>query len=667
MPNLLGVRFQTWKPLARESATDATIIGFFVIATIAWSAIGGKDLNWDQFNYHFYIAYNFLGGRLDHDFMAANVQSYLNPLPYVPFYWMVVNDWPSLLIGSLLAGAHSLNIVFAYLICRLALGCFSVARTTALAGATLAFLSPVFLFEVGTSFADITTSSLVLFGIWLALRSDREPGWCDRALLAGIFIGSAIGLKLSNVIFAPACAILLMFLPVSMQRRLLSLAYLAVGGLIGVILTHGYWGWQLWQEFGNPFFPMFNGVFNSPDYPAINHQHGRYLVESPLEAILLPFRMMQLRSWIHVESVAPDLRFAALTLISLLGIAVLLKQRFSKAAITLNAAGKIVPLFAFFLSAYVLWIWTSGNGRYGIALSILCGPLVAITTSLLFRGARMKYAVGILATICALQLFHLQNERLRWDTGPWTRTWYEVSIPERLTRERNLFVSLGSSSNSYIAPFISPDSAFTNPVGQVSIDLGGPGGERLQRLLAAYPNHVRLISLAPSFTVVHQGSVTASWQSSANSMLSRIGFAVDPADCLYISSAGSPGDAGMDISDPSIRRRQLITCGLIVQPRDTQDRVKRVQVRKVFDRVVKWCPRLFKPAYTVVEQTPNGWFSTYVDSDSTLRVEQGVLFLTQPHTSVDMPLGKLDDWLKGPPSHGCEAIPTRLWRVHNFS
>src|SRR5262245_29774977 len=66
------------------------------VACVAWSWRAGRDLNWDQLNYHFYAAYLYLDDRVSQDFMGASFQGYLNPLAYVPFYLMVRANWHSL-------------------------------------------------------------------------------------------------------------------------------------------------------------------------------------------------------------------------------------------------------------------------------------------------------------------------------------------------------------------------------------------------------------------------------------------------------------------------------------------------------------------------------------------------------------------------------------------
>jgi hypothetical protein len=34
-----------------------------------------------------------------------------------------------------------------------------------------------------------------------------------------------------------------------------------LASLAGFVLTYGWWGWTLWQAYGNPFHPFFDGLF----------------------------------------------------------------------------------------------------------------------------------------------------------------------------------------------------------------------------------------------------------------------------------------------------------------------------------------------------------------------------------------------------------------------
>src|SRR5262245_3054197 len=153
----------------------AAVMAACTLACLAWSWLAGRDLNWDQLNYHVYAAYQYVDDRLDRDFMAASVQGYLNPLAYLPFYWMIRAQWHSLLIGSALAALHSACLWLVYGISLLLIPPGARYRAALIAvGVAFAFLTPVYLIEVGTSFIDVTTAIPAIGGVWLLmLRQQR--------------------------------------------------------------------------------------------------------------------------------------------------------------------------------------------------------------------------------------------------------------------------------------------------------------------------------------------------------------------------------------------------------------------------------------------------------------------------------------------------------------
>ena len=76
----------------------------------------GKDVNWDLLNYHFYIAHAWWTDRLHQEFMAASLNSYLPAIGYLPFYWMVKAEWPSLVIGLVLSSIHAVNLILVWVL-----------------------------------------------------------------------------------------------------------------------------------------------------------------------------------------------------------------------------------------------------------------------------------------------------------------------------------------------------------------------------------------------------------------------------------------------------------------------------------------------------------------------------------------------------------------------
>lgn len=640
--------------------SDLWICLALVAGTLVWAGFAGKDLNWDQLNYHFYVGSSAFNDRLGHDFMAANGQSYLNPLAYIPFAWMVSQQWHSLLVASILAAFHALNVIFVYLITRTVLAEHpgpSNSNIVAGLGAALAWLSPMFLTLAGTTFADITTSVFVLAALLLSLHADVERRWWSNWLLfGGLMHGVACGLKLSNLVFSPAFALLLIWLHPSPARSIRALLLFGLGGALGLIASHGYWSWVLWNAFGDLGSAALSVLLGAPGIPptTVSLPH-RFLPETPLDVLLLPFRMMQLRGWIYVETVSPDLRFAAVMLLCMAGPVVwFIKRRRNAQTTTCARPLKSQAFGLFFAATFVLWVCTSANGRYGIVVSILCGAVLATLAQVLLR--RPALVIGTLAVLIGLQAFHLQNADSRFGAGQWTPSWYEVTMSERLRREPFLYVSLGVNSNSYIAPFLARESAFTAPVGQISFELEGPVGERFRALFDRYEGRVRLIG-GFAGSAPDEQSIAGSL-GSVDHLVARFGFAVDASDCEMITTSKSRAK-GANSENKDVTR--FTTCAL--RPRPYARTAERDRVRKAADKITAWCPKLFGTYYSVVEEAPAGWYARYAPTDATLHVKDERIFLTQPRALVEVDLGTLDYW-EGTQRPDCAAIPERLRNVY---
>ncbi len=649
MSSLLGYQRQ------KRLAAGAAIVAVCAL-TVGWSLIAGKDLNWDQFNYHFYSAYSFLTGRLSRDFMAANLQSYLNPLPYLPFYGMVQHGWHSVAITSVLASVHAFNIILAYLIAKeISVKIDSVCW--ALAGAVLAFLSPVFLLEAGTTFADISTAVLVLLAVLLVLKQEPNTSWWRHyAFLAGLAGGAAAGLKLTNAVYAPALVAMLFFMPFSVRERARAVALLALGGIAGAVATHGYWSYLLWHEFKNPFFPLFNALFASPDYPLINHKHERFLPHGLWGVLRFPFDAMSTRERVYVESASPDLRFAALYLLALIASGAAVLRRLGK-SVPGTESPQFVAFSVFCLSAFVLWMWTSGNGRYGLAVSILIGPMAVLWASRTF--GKRKHALVFLAVLISLQAMHLQQGRYRWLTGHWTENWYDEMVPDKLKQEPYLYISIGRQSHSFVAPFLSQQSAFMNPVGQMSVDIEGPGGDRVAALLKNYDGKARVLSRILSEEMTHDGPSDL-WIAKIDAYLTRFDMVVDSGQCLTINvdgqldALGGDATAGRETFDRPPYR--LVTCALkTVSPDDTLASERR-RMETVVGKIIAWCPKMFKPSYYVVERRVNGWDAVFEDSDARVSIRGSAIFVRQKESYSVTPIGSVSDWESGVHMQGCMTL-----------
>jgi hypothetical protein len=644
----------TW--FSKQLSIDILVCLGTILTSLTWTLSNGKDMNWDQLNYHFYSPFSFLEQRFSTDFIAANGQTFLNPLAYVPFYWMVTAEWHSTAIASVLAIFHALNLVVIYFILKQLLP-HQAKNATAfhIAGTVLALLSPIYLIEVGTTFADVTTSLLLATAVLLALRaSPTANSGLLPFLFCGLLAGAAGGLKLSNLVFAPAIVLFVLLLQNTVKRSLLHGVFTGLGMAIGFVLVASPWGWTLWKETGNPFFPLFGGLFPSVElFPRELGGLSRFTPESFLGALLLPFRMTHLRSWIHVETVAPDLRFAMATLLLCIVIAVYATRRYALRSTSVDSNFRTVfSFYSLVISSYILWLATSANGRYGLFVSLLIAPLIVVFLARLAN--HNKTAVYSLALLAVVQLLHISNADLRWGGAPWTKTWYDAAVPEKLRSEPYLHIIIGRNSNSFVMPFFDPRSAFTNPIGQNSVELEGYSGAKLRHLFDKYKNRVRVIAVAPRTD--DDEPMFDTWANEADAMIGRLGFAIDRRDCEIVSTTAPSVYWQSSWEDMDKFRQRFRSCLLREHPYEFS--AERARVKKLLSNAHKWCPKLFKAVNPTVERTSSGWLTASVATDAIFVIQGEQIIGVFPRAFGQLNLGTLTEWEQGK-MPDCDALPDK--------
>ena len=534
----------------------------------AWTVAAGKDLNWDLLNYHYYAPFQLLEGRLQQDYFAASAQSYLNPIGYLPFYLMVSSGWHSVVVSAALAVAHGLSISLLYAIAwrvfahlprrdRIVLSCLAAALGAA---------SAVFWATVGTSFLDPLLVPFVLAGLLLLLHR-KQP------FVAGLLFGLAAALKYSNAIFALAA------LPLAFLSGRRAVAAYVAGGALAVALFAGPWLALMMREFGNPL------------YPGLGAGAGRFAPQDLVAALLFPFRMVVLERSLYSEMFAPDLRLAALALF----------------AIALPAFRRSVAdwrLLGFFALAYVLWLATSANGRYGMVLLMLAGVCLAYLAERLLPLRIARVGLGVLL---ALQLVtSIVAAPPRWFIAePWSKPWFPYDVPPRALREPALYLTLETLPMAVVAPFVHPDSSFVNVRGQRTL---APDSPRLAALAERHRGRVRILGR----TLEHVDPGTLSW----------IGYRLDSTDCFTIAWRRDDGDAlsraanWVSRTPPSSEPLSVTSCALRPVPRDPARTQRERQASALFDRLEKACPRLFRGQTAVTEPFGSGWARHYVDLDA---------------------------------------------------
>jgi hypothetical protein len=595
------------------------VFGLPAVLCAAWAVHAGKDVNWDQLNYHYYLPYELLAGRLGQDFFAASAQSYLNPVGYLPFYLMVASGWHSVLVSCVLAAAHSSSIGLLYLISRELFAHLPERDRSIFSclAAALGAASGVYWMTVGASFLDPLLVPPMLAGTLLLLRE-------RNCALAGALFGLAAALKYSNAVFALAA--LPLALTISWRA---SLAYIAAGAA-AVALLAGPWLVALQREFGNPVFPLMNAWFRSPDALPINLIGERFGVGGPLGLLAFPFRMTTLDSGVYSENFAPDLRFAALFL-ALASLAIFAARRRLPVVGVLQRADW--RLLVFFFAALALWLATSTNARYGLVVLLIAGVCLArlVERCLPARAARI-----VLGSLLVVQLgITLIASPPRWFLAEsWSRHWFPYAVPGRAVREPALYLTVEILPMAVIAPFVHPASGFVNVRGQHTLPADSP---KLLALLGRHRGHVRVLGrdLQPQIDDVR---------------LRRLGYRVDPGDCFAIPWRPDDDDAlsraaNWVAGEPKpAEPLSLTSCALLESPRDPVDLARERRASAVFDRVEKACPRLFRGQTAVTEPFGSGWSRLYTGLDARLELSGDQLSLNRYRADVQIGLGKLSDW-----------------------
>ncbi len=567
----------------------------------------GKAMTWDDMEYHVYAGFSALHDRFRQDYFAAGPQGYFNPYAYVPFYLLLRSGLPPLAIASILALVQSAILWLTYeLALRVVPQDTPNARVTiAILAVIFAFANPVLINEFGSSYSDVTTAELAMVG-WLLLVDVVWTPSTLRVIGAALMLGVATGLKPTNAVHAVSAAILLLFVPGGWIRRI------RYGALFGLTLAAGFvlinlpWSIHLERHFGNPVFPLLNGLFRSPDYSTGSMLDHRFIPATLGAALLRPFTMVLPIPWIHFEMPAPDLRYALLLVLSLLLLSRWLWRWLSGArgpeSRTLDSAERALGALGLaFMVDWALWLPVSGNSRYFMPMACVAAVLCM---ALIFRLLSDQPALrnGVLVAVFAVQFFQLYagteyRQYLPWHDGPW----FTVSVPPRLKSETDLYFLIGGQTNSFIIPSLAHSSGFVNLSGQYELGPRGANGRHVEALIRRYAPRLRAVWSDPSDTIATQAR--PSFFDPANDALEPFGLKADTKHCSIIVArgvdvifmVGYPVRDGALTSKGRRETKYLMTCRVIRNPASMYPLPGQRTADAAFDHLEDACPALFQP------------------------------------------------------------------------
>lgn len=452
----------------------------FAACVLAPAAFGllalalGQDANWDLRNYHYYNPHALLTGRWDWDIGAGQIATFYNPLLDVPFYW-AVQALPPRGVGFLLGAVQGLNFVLLFFLAQKLItvpspdGKLAASVAIALVG----MLGAGNLSELGTVFHDNLISLLVLGSLSILVAQRERLGGANVktafAIIAaaGLLAGLAAGLKQPSVVYAVGLCLACFAVPGRFQRRFLLAFVFGLGVLTGIALGGGFWMAEMWERYGNPLFPYFNHVFQSPYAEISDYRDHKFQPGNLVEYIFFPV-IFSLYSYAAAEIPFRDVRF--LVLFALLATAAAFwiarqlrtaftgtrtRPWFAKADAVTDRAGAGIVLAAA-LAAYGVWLYMFAIYRYLIPLELLaplCIVLVLDRIPFAPAGKWLGAGAGF-----ALILVMLQPGT--WGRVAWGEEYFGTRAPALADPANTLVLMTGSAPTSFVIPAFPPEVRF---------------------------------------------------------------------------------------------------------------------------------------------------------------------------------------------------------------
>src|ERR1700722_8872912 len=605
-----------------------------IALALACNYLLGKDMAWDTLNYHLYLGFSALNDRFKQDYFAAGFLAYLNPYAYAPFYAMVRAGLPALVIGSVLAIAHAIILWLVFelgaAVCPSKNG--DTRFLTGVCSVALAFMNPILMQQIGSCFADITTAELGLGG-WLLLASAVRMPRISRVIYAGLILGAASALKLSNALSAISAFAMLAMLPLDWRGKIRHGFLYGISLGIGFAVVAAPWAYRLAKQFGNPLFPMFNSFFRSPDFTTEPMGNAyRFIPESIGAALWRPFAMINPVRMVHEELSAPDPRYAILVALVILWLVRWSWRRFGQVRRSPQARNSksnestrvLAALGCGFAVNWILWLYVSGNSRYVLTMACVAAVVIA---GMLFRLFEpwpkvRNYLLAIIFVVQGVQLY--MGTEYRWNGVPWGGPWFDVSVPDELKTESSLYLVLGTQTNSFLAPFLGIGSGFINVSGSYTLDPEGTNGLRVRELIGRFEPNLRVAFLT------HMPFETPQRGLLLQSVLQWYGLRADLSDCATITVHSLPPDLEIRYQgtlplEPQDRETTYVeTCRAVPDPADRSAlKARQRAVDRVFDRVEDACPKLFQPRRLISVRYGDFWRRGYGATDIVLSIGYG--------------------------------------------
>lgn len=432
----------------------------------------GEDFNWDLLNYHFYNGYAALTGAWQHNYAPAQLQSYFTPTLDVVTYLLISKLQP-VQVGLVVGAFQGIN---AWLVVQIAARLIRfrwhwLEWPVWLACAALAMYSPISVTELGNSMQDLTLSVLILGAILLlVIATGKQAGQARSAWIlftcAGLLLGVAVGAKYTEAMYAIAAFVTFVITP-NKQGLLRGLSF-TLAGTVGALTMAGYWMYDMATRFGNPVFPLYNGVFKSPYANPYNYADTRFEPKNLSDGLLSPFWFTNPTAHQTMEIPFQNLGFAVAYILLIFAILVQVGRLVlatdrahgngtGGGTATATHRNARVRLVVFCFISFVMWVLQFSIYRYLSPVELLL-PIVIVVLACWVVAADLLQATLVLFVFIFTATTMFSGS---WSRLPWSNSYFHVQQPA-LVEEHALVVLDTGAPVSFAIPYFPASTQFVS-------------------------------------------------------------------------------------------------------------------------------------------------------------------------------------------------------------
>lgn len=423
----------------------------------------GQDNNWDLRDYHFYNGFAFVHHRIAWDILPAMMQTYFNPYFDVFNYYLISTQDPKIttFVMGAISGAtcfllYKISLLFLklYQDWQKAIYVFFIIAI----GSTGAAGWPL----IGTTTNDNKAALLSMIALFFALKANLTNHKTELfyLILAGLCIGIVSALKLTAICYAIGLFVAFLFNKSFNRKNFITFIIFSIAFLAGFLIADGYWTYTLYKMFHNPFFPLFNNIFHSPDAP-VNYS-GRDWRFYSTHYLTLPFQLAFERSAALSEIPIKDKRLFTIYVLALIFLAKYVYQHFLTRKVSNNSTIKnptnnaIYFLAIWLIASYFSWLGMFAIYRFIIPIELITSFFITYLILQIFKNDILR----IIVLLTLIIIYHNTTVYPNWGRLKFAENFYTVSHPPIAN---NSLVMIVSVPIAYVIPYFPPSIRFIAP------------------------------------------------------------------------------------------------------------------------------------------------------------------------------------------------------------